>query len=151
MDREPVVVQESARERETWPGEDVAERGLVYWITLVSGGLTQSDALTRGIIKTPPPRHCTNTGTGKPRSISCSKEPAWSGSTAKRGPLERGPRSSYLATPRTPSRIPVRRKCGSLTFLLRTLLQRSSTSSRIEPGLLPGRTTGEIFEKLLDS
>jgi len=30
MISEPVVVQESAREWETWPGEDVTERGLVY-------------------------------------------------------------------------------------------------------------------------
>ena len=54
MDREPIVVQESAREWETWPDEDVTERGLVYWKTLVSGDLTQSEALTMGIAKIPP-------------------------------------------------------------------------------------------------
>ena len=54
MDREPIVVQESAREWETCPDEDVAERGLVYWKTLVSGDLTQSEALTMGIKKIPP-------------------------------------------------------------------------------------------------
>ncbi len=31
MGREPVVVQESAREWETWPDEEVAKKGLVYW------------------------------------------------------------------------------------------------------------------------
>ena len=54
MDREPVVVQESTREWETWPDEEIAEKGLVYWKTLVSGDLTQSEALTMGIAKIPP-------------------------------------------------------------------------------------------------
>jgi mannose-6-phosphate isomerase-like protein (cupin superfamily) len=54
MDREPVVVDQSAREWETWPDEDVARRGLVYWKTLVSGDLTHSEALTIGIAKIPP-------------------------------------------------------------------------------------------------
>ena len=54
MDREPVVVQESTREWETWPDEEIAEKGLVYWKTLVSGDLTHSEALTMGIAKIPP-------------------------------------------------------------------------------------------------
>ena len=54
MDREPVVVDQGAREWETWPHEDVARRGLVYWKTLVSGDLTHSEALTMGIAKLPP-------------------------------------------------------------------------------------------------
>ena len=54
MNREPVVVQESAREWETWPDEEIAEKGLVYWKTLVSGDLTHSEALTMGIAKIPP-------------------------------------------------------------------------------------------------
>jgi mannose-6-phosphate isomerase-like protein (cupin superfamily) len=54
MEREPVVVQESARDWETWPDEEVAKKGLVYWKTLVSGDLTQSEALTLGIAKIPP-------------------------------------------------------------------------------------------------
>ena len=54
MDREPVVVQESAREWETWPDEEVAQKGSVYWKTLVSGGLTRSESLTMGIAKIPP-------------------------------------------------------------------------------------------------
>ena len=53
MDREPVVVQESTREWETWPDEEVAKRGLVYWKTLVSGDLTHSEALTMGIAMVP--------------------------------------------------------------------------------------------------
>lgn len=54
MDREPVVVQESTREWETWPDEEIAEKGLVYWKTLVSGDLTHSEALIMGIAKIPP-------------------------------------------------------------------------------------------------
>ena len=54
MDREPVVVQESAREWETWPVEEVARRGLVYWKTLVSEDVTHSEALTMGVAKIPP-------------------------------------------------------------------------------------------------
>ncbi len=54
MNREPVVVQESAREWETWPDEEVAKKGLVYWKTLVSGDVTRSEALTMGIAKIPP-------------------------------------------------------------------------------------------------
>jgi len=54
MDRDPVVVQESTREYATWPEEEVAQKGLVYWKTLVSGDLTQSEALTMGIAKIPP-------------------------------------------------------------------------------------------------
>jgi hypothetical protein len=94
MDREPVVVDESTCEWETWPDEEVAARGLVYWKTLLSADVTPSEALTMGIAKIPPPRRCTNTGTSNPRSTSSSKEPAWSGSMARRGPSERGPRSS---------------------------------------------------------
>ena len=54
MDREPVVVQENAREWETWPDEEVAKKGLAYWKTLVSGDVTHSEALTMGIAKIPP-------------------------------------------------------------------------------------------------
>ena len=54
MDREPVVVQESTREWETWPDEEVAKRGLVYWKTVVSGDLTHSESLTMGIAMVPP-------------------------------------------------------------------------------------------------
>ena len=54
MNREPVVVQESAREWETWPDEEVIRKGLVYWKTLVSGDVTRSDALTMGVAKIPP-------------------------------------------------------------------------------------------------
>ena|SRR3712207_4201145 len=53
MDREPVVVEESAREWETWPEEEVAARGLVYWKTLLSADVTHSEALTMGIAKIP--------------------------------------------------------------------------------------------------
>jgi quercetin dioxygenase-like cupin family protein len=55
MDPEPpVVVQQSAREWETWPHQEVAKKGLVYWKTLISGDLTHGDALTMGIAKIPP-------------------------------------------------------------------------------------------------
>jgi mannose-6-phosphate isomerase-like protein (cupin superfamily) len=54
MNRAPVVVQETAREWETWPDEDVADRGLVHWKTLLSADVTNSEALTMGIAKIPP-------------------------------------------------------------------------------------------------
>ena len=54
MDREPVVVDESTRRWETWPDEEVAARGLVYWKTLLSADVTPSEALTLGIAKIPP-------------------------------------------------------------------------------------------------
>ena len=49
-----MVVRERDREWETWPDEEVAERGVVFWRTLVSGDVTQSDTLTMGIAKIPP-------------------------------------------------------------------------------------------------
>lgn len=39
---------------ETWAGEGAAQRGLVFWKTLISGDLTYSDSLTMGIAKIPP-------------------------------------------------------------------------------------------------
>jgi hypothetical protein len=51
MDREPVVIDEGTREWKTWPDEEVAARGLVYWKTLLSADLTHSEALTMGIAK----------------------------------------------------------------------------------------------------
>ena len=54
MDPKPVVIQEGTREWETWPDEEVAQKGLVYWRTLISGDVTRSEALTMGIGKMPP-------------------------------------------------------------------------------------------------
>ncbi len=55
VNREPVVVQEGEREWETWPNEEeVRERGLVYFKTLVSSDVTRSGELTMGIAKIPP-------------------------------------------------------------------------------------------------
>lgn len=55
MSREPVVVQAGDLEWETWADEEaIAERGLVYWKTLVSADVTRSEALTMGIAKMPP-------------------------------------------------------------------------------------------------
>ena len=54
MDREPVVVEESAREWETWPEGEAARKGLVYWKTLVSADVTRSEGLTMGIARIPP-------------------------------------------------------------------------------------------------
>lgn len=46
MTPEPVVADESAHEWAGWPANQVAERGSVQWKTLISGGLTPSEALT---------------------------------------------------------------------------------------------------------
>lgn len=55
MNREPVVVHEDDREWEPWSNEeDIRERGLVYFKTLVSSDVTRSGELTMGIAKIPP-------------------------------------------------------------------------------------------------
>lgn len=55
MNREPVVAQAGDLEWETWADEEaIAERGLVYWKTLISADVTPSDSLTTGIAKIPP-------------------------------------------------------------------------------------------------
>jgi len=53
-DRGPVVVRETTREWETWPEEEVARKGAVYWRTLISGDVTRSEALSAGIGRVPP-------------------------------------------------------------------------------------------------
>src|SRR4051794_36057009 len=54
MANEPVIVKESERDWETWPDDQVAERGAVWWKTLVSGEATPSNALTLGVARVPP-------------------------------------------------------------------------------------------------
>jgi mannose-6-phosphate isomerase-like protein (cupin superfamily) len=53
MGSEPVIVGESEREWETWPDEQVAARGSVWWKTLIDGELTPSSALTLGVARIP--------------------------------------------------------------------------------------------------
>lgn len=54
MNPEPVAVEEQAREWEAWPADQVAERGEAEWKTLISAGLTRSEALTMGLARLPP-------------------------------------------------------------------------------------------------
>lgn len=54
MQSEPVVVTQSDREWETWSEEQVAERGAVWWKTLVSADRTPSAGLTLGVARVPP-------------------------------------------------------------------------------------------------
>ncbi len=54
MTPEPVVVDECAHEWAGWPAEQVAERGCVQWKTLISRGLTPTDALTAGVARIGP-------------------------------------------------------------------------------------------------
>jgi mannose-6-phosphate isomerase-like protein (cupin superfamily) len=54
MGAEPVVVTPSEREWETWADEQVAERGAVWWKTLISGDRTHSAGLTLGVARVPP-------------------------------------------------------------------------------------------------
>jgi quercetin dioxygenase-like cupin family protein len=54
MSGPPVIGTEREREWETWPAEQAGERGEVYWKTLISAGLTDSDALALGIARVPP-------------------------------------------------------------------------------------------------
>jgi quercetin dioxygenase-like cupin family protein len=54
MTRRPEVVRDAERDWETWPSEQVAERGASAWKTLISGGTTASDQLTLGVSRLPP-------------------------------------------------------------------------------------------------
>ena len=54
MSSEPVVIREQDREWESWPQEQVAERGNARWKTLISAGLTASDSLTLGVARLSP-------------------------------------------------------------------------------------------------
>lgn len=51
---EPIVVDADDREWETWPTDQVAERGDIAWKTLVSGDRTESRGLTLGVARLPP-------------------------------------------------------------------------------------------------
>jgi quercetin dioxygenase-like cupin family protein len=129
MDREPVVVQQSTREWETWPDEEIAERGLVYWKTLVSGDLTHSEALTMGIAKIP-----SNEALGEHRHQQAEIYLILEGTglvriDGKARPVEAGsavflPGNVVHSCENTGRRI-----YGSLTFFPRTRSPRSSTSS----------------------
>lgn len=54
MDHEPVVSQEADLEWETWDEDEIPERGLVFWKTLISKGVTRSEGLTLGVARLPP-------------------------------------------------------------------------------------------------
>ena len=54
MERGPVVGREGDQEWETWSEEDIPQKGLVYWKTLISKGVTRSENLTLGIARLPP-------------------------------------------------------------------------------------------------
>lgn len=54
MDHGPIVSREEDREWETWDEEDVPKKGLVYWKTLISKGVTSSERLTLGLASLPP-------------------------------------------------------------------------------------------------
>ncbi len=49
MERGPIVSREVDQEWETWSEEDIPQKGLVYWKTLISKGVTRSENLTLGI------------------------------------------------------------------------------------------------------
>ncbi len=54
MGQEPVVSRVGDREWETWSEEEVPQKGLVYWKTLISKGVTPSERLTLGVANLPP-------------------------------------------------------------------------------------------------
>jgi quercetin dioxygenase-like cupin family protein len=54
MDREPVVSRIEDKDWETWDEEEIPEKGLVYWKTLISKGVTPSEGLTLGVASLPP-------------------------------------------------------------------------------------------------
>ncbi|HLL40355.1 MAG TPA: cupin domain-containing protein [Rubrobacteraceae bacterium] len=53
MERGPVVGREVDQEWETWSEEDIPQKGLVYWKTLISKGVTRSENLTLGVARLP--------------------------------------------------------------------------------------------------
>jgi quercetin dioxygenase-like cupin family protein len=54
MERGPIVSREVDQEWETWDEEDIPQKGLVYWKTLISKGVTRSESLTLGVASLPP-------------------------------------------------------------------------------------------------
>ena len=54
MERGPIWSREVDKEWETWSEEDIPRKGLVYWKTLISKGVTRSENLTLGIASLPP-------------------------------------------------------------------------------------------------
>ena len=54
MERGPIMSREVDQEWETWSEEDIPEKGLVYWKTLISKGVTRSENLTLGVASLPP-------------------------------------------------------------------------------------------------
>jgi len=54
MSQEPVVSREGDQEWETWSEEDIPKKGLVYWKTLISKGVTRSENVTLGLGRLPP-------------------------------------------------------------------------------------------------
>jgi mannose-6-phosphate isomerase-like protein (cupin superfamily) len=53
-ERQPVVVDLADRAWETWPTDEVPERGPSSWKTLISAGTTPSEDLTLGVACLPP-------------------------------------------------------------------------------------------------
>jgi mannose-6-phosphate isomerase-like protein (cupin superfamily) len=54
MERGPIVSREVDQEWETWNEEEIPQKGLVFWKTLISKGITRSENLTLGIANLPP-------------------------------------------------------------------------------------------------
>jgi hypothetical protein len=72
MGHEPIASREVDLEWETWGEEDIPQKGLVYWKTLISKGVTRSKNLTLGVASLPPGGAlCASTTTGRRRSTSC--------------------------------------------------------------------------------
>jgi quercetin dioxygenase-like cupin family protein len=53
MSREPVIANEGQRDWETWADDQVEARGVVFWKTLISRDLTDSEALALGVARVP--------------------------------------------------------------------------------------------------
>ena len=54
MERGPIVNREVDQEWEAWDEEEIPRKGLVYWKTLISKGVTNSEKLTLGVASLPP-------------------------------------------------------------------------------------------------
>jgi hypothetical protein len=137
MERGPIVSREVDQEWETWSEEDIPQKGLVYWKTLISKGVTRSENLTLGVASLPPGGALNEHRHTQEEVYLVLEGSGLVGSGTRRSPSRPAPPFLYRATPSTLARTRARRTCGWPTSLRLTPSRRSSTSSRAERKSLP--------------
>ena len=133
MERGPIVSREVDQEWETWDEEDIPQKGLVCWKTIISKGVTRSEGLTLSVANLPPG--------GALREHRHTQEEVYlvlegSGLVKAGGEATTVEAGSAVFIPGDAlhsSRTRGPRTCGWPTSFRRTPSRRSSTSSRAEP------------------